>query len=201
MAVLMRIDLEQLRFWAVHTGPWFIAVFTLLYAVLTLFPLPRTLWTVAAGILFGPWVGLAVALVALTVSAIVAFSAVRGLFRVWVAARLQSRGLENFDDYLRRRGWVAIASLRMVGPVPFSLVNYAAALTPISLGQFAVATTVGSIPTTAVGVFFGDALTGTASPWVIGFLVLLSVVAVAALVLDVRRERARGGQKARPYSD
>src|SRR5699024_2422241 len=41
-------DIEQLRAWAHGAGAWFIVVFWIGYVVLTLFPLPRTFWTVAA---------------------------------------------------------------------------------------------------------------------------------------------------------
>ena len=70
MVVLTHVDMAQLRAWAHHTGPWFVVVFAALYVVFTLFPLPRTIWTVTAGILFGPWSGFALALVSLTLSLI-----------------------------------------------------------------------------------------------------------------------------------
>src|SRR5699024_9264423 len=88
--------------------------------------------------------------------------------------------------YLERRGWLAIASLRLVAAVPFSLLNYAAALTAISVGQFAVATLVGSIPTTAIGVFFGDLLTGQMHPEIIAAMIVCALVGIGGLILDSR---------------
>src|SRR5699024_3391886 len=63
LAVIFFVDLpgvEQLRTWADGAGSWFIALFWLCYVILTLFPLPRTIWTVSAGVLFGPVTGLAI---------------------------------------------------------------------------------------------------------------------------------------------
>ena len=68
--------------------------------------------------------------------------------------------------------------------VPFSILNYVAALTPIPVGQFTLATLIGSIPTTALGVFFGDALTGKSEPWLFVAMAILAVLGIGGLVLD-----------------
>ena len=56
IAAWMLIDvpsLAQLRSWSEQTGAWFPVVFWLAYVVITQFPIPRTLLTVSAGVLFG----------------------------------------------------------------------------------------------------------------------------------------------------
>lgn len=77
-------ELTDLRAGAQQYGDFFVVLFALSYIVFTLFPLPRTIWTVAAGILFGPVLGLGLALVCLTVSAALAFLGVRTLFGEWM---------------------------------------------------------------------------------------------------------------------
>ncbi|WP_290454397.1 TVP38/TMEM64 family protein [Corynebacterium stationis] len=189
LAVIFFVDLpgvEQLRTWADGAGSWFIALFWLCYVILTLFPLPRTIWTVSAGVLFGPVTGLAISLTALTVSAVIALLVVRGLLGEWMRPRLKHPAVAGINAHLERRGWLAIASLRLVAAVPFSLLNYAAALTAISVGQFAVATLVGSIPTTAIGVFFGDLLTGQMHPGIIAAMIVCALVGIGGLILDSR---------------
>lgn len=189
LAVIFFVDLpgvEQLRTWADGAGSWFIALFWLCYVILTLFPLPRTIWTVSAGVLFGPVTGLAISLTALTVSAMIALLVVRGLLGEWMRPRLKHPAVAGINAHLERRGWLAIASLRLVAAVPFSLLNYAAALTAISVGQFAVATLVGSIPTTAIGVFFGDLLTGQMHPGIIAAMIVCALVGIGGLILDSR---------------
>ena len=189
LAVIFFVDLpgvEQLRTWADGAGSWFIALFWLCYVILTLFPLPRTIWTVSAGVLFGPVTGLAISLTALTVSAVIALLVVRGLLGEWMRPRLKHPAVAWINAHLERRGWLAIASLRLVAAVPFSLLNYAAALTAISVGQFAVATLVGSIPTTAIGVFFGDLLTGQMHPGIIAAMIVCALVGIGGLILDSR---------------
>lgn len=189
LAVIFFVDLpgvEQLRTWADGADSWFIALFWLCYVILTLFPLPRTIWTVSAGVLFGPVTGLAISLTALTVSAVIALLVVRGLLGEWMRPRLKHPAVAGINAHLERRGWLAIASLRLVAAVPFSLLNYAAALTTISVGQFAVATLVGSIPTTAIGVFFGDLLTGQMHPGIIAAMIVCALVGIGGLILDSR---------------
>ena len=189
LAVIFFVDLpgvEQLRTWADGAGSWFIALFWLCYVILTLFPLPRTIWTVSAGVLFGPVTGLAISLTALTVSAVIALLIVRGLLGEWMRPRLKHPAVAGINAHLERRGWLAIASLLLVAAVPFSLLNYAAALTAIPVGQFAVATLVGSIPTTAIGVFFGDLLTGQMHPGIIAAMIVCALVGIGGLILDSR---------------
>ncbi|MCQ9339696.1 TVP38/TMEM64 family protein [Corynebacterium phoceense] len=182
-------DLSTLRAWAARFDPWFPVVFWLAYVTLTLFPLPRTIWTVAAGILFGPVEGLLLALTALSVSAAISFLVVRRLLGDWMRPRLVHPAVFKLNAHLERRGWFAIASLRMVAGVPFSILNYAAALTPVPFLQFLLATALGSIPTTAMGVFFGETLTTGPNPWVITATVVLTAVGIAGLVLDAKVAR------------
>lgn len=179
-------DIAALRKWSEHLGPWFVVAFTAAYVLFTQFPIPRTVWTVAAGLLFGPWLGLGVSLVALTMSATLSLIVVRSLLGEWIRPHLSHPAVFTINTRLERRGWLAIASLRLVAGVPFCLVNYVAALTPIPVAHFALATLIGSIPTTAIGVFFGDALTGHADPLTIVALLVAAVLGVAGLVLDTR---------------
>ncbi|SLM88172.1 DedA family protein paralog [Corynebacterium casei] len=187
-------DIGELRTWADGAGSWFIVLFWIGYVVLTLFPLPRTLWTVSAGLLFGPATGLLIALTALTASAIIALLVVRGLLGDWMRPRLKHPAVAGINARLERRGWLAIASLRLVAGVPFSLLNYAAALTSIPVGQFAIATAVGSIPTTAIGVFFGDLLTGQTHPGIVVAMVVCALLGIGGLILDARMPVAEAGQ-------
>ena len=179
-------DVSQLRDASTRYGAWFPLLFTLGYVIFTQLPFPRTFWTVAAGILFGPWKGLALSLCALTVSATLSLLIVRTLLGDWIRPHLTHPAVFKINAHLERRGWLAIASLRMVAGVPFSLLNYVAALTPVKLSHFTVATLLGSVPTTALGVFFGDALTGHTSPSIIVAMVAFAAIGMGGLYMDSR---------------
>ncbi|MCT2338832.1 TVP38/TMEM64 family protein [Corynebacterium sp. p3-SID1056] len=176
--------LATLRAWSESTGAWFPVVFWLFYVLLTQFPIPRTVMTLSAGILFGTWAGIALSLTATTAAAVLSLCLVRGLLRDWIAPRLTHPAVERINRRLEQRGWLAVASLRMIAGVPFSIMNYAAALTRVRVLPFAIATFFGSAPTTALGVIFGDTLTGQANPWAVAALVALGVFGVGGLLLD-----------------
>ena len=65
----------QLRDWAESLGPWVPLAFLAAHIVVTVFPFPRTAFTLASGLLFGPWLGIPIAVVASTVSALLALAA------------------------------------------------------------------------------------------------------------------------------
>ncbi|WP_087117935.1 TVP38/TMEM64 family protein [Corynebacterium urinipleomorphum] len=177
-------SLAQLRSWSDQTGPWFPALFWLLYVVVTQFPIPRTLLTVSAGILFGAVKGILLALTATTVSAVISLLLVRFLLRDWVEPRLTHPAVQRINQRLEERGWLAITSLRMIAGVPFSILNYAAALTRVPVLPFAAATFVGSAPGTILVTLFGETLTGDPDPVFVAIMVVLAIVGLAGVVFD-----------------
>lgn len=189
IAILHFFDMptvDEMRGWSSKTGRWFPLVFLGGYAFATLFPLPRTVWTVAAGILFGPAKGVLISLVALTLSACISMLAVRSFLKPWIQPHLSHPKMESINERLRRRGWPAIFGLRMVAAVPFSVLNYAAGLSSIKLAPYALATVVGSAPSTALGVLFGDALVDRSNPWILFAFAALSLAGIIALIVDCR---------------
>lgn len=178
--------LSTLREWADTLGPWFPIVFWLFYVLITQFPIPRTLMTVSAGILFGTVRGILIAITATTVSAVISLLVVRTLLRDWIAPRLTHPAVERINQRLEQRGWLAILSLRLIAAVPFSILNYVAALTRVPVVPFAAATLIGSLPGTVLVTIFGDTLTGQANPVVIAVMAVLAAVGIAGLIVDAR---------------
>ena len=178
--------LSTLRTWADTLGPWFPVAFWLLYILITQFPIPRTVMTVSAGILFGSVQGILIAITATTVSAVISLLIVRTLLRDWVEARLTHPAVEQINRRLEERGWLAILSLRLIAAVPFSVLNYAAALTRVPVLPLAIATFAGSLPGTVLVTIFGDTLTGEANPVVIAVMAVLAVIGLSGLILDAR---------------
>lgn len=178
--------LSTFREWSEQTGAWFPAIFWLIYVLITQFPIPRTIMTISAGILFGTVEGIILALTATTVSAVISLLIVRFLLRDWVEARLTHPMLHTINQRLEERGWLAVLSLRMIAAVPFSIMNYAAALTRVRVAPFAVATFIGSAPGTILVAIFGDTLTGDTKPVYVALMAVLALVGIAGLVLDTK---------------
>lgn len=178
--------LSTLRTWSDATGAWFPLLFFMLYVVVTQFPIPRTIMTISAGVLFGTVEGVVLALSATTVSAVISLVVVRFLLRDWVEPRLTNPKLQAVNARLEERGWLAVLSLRMIAAVPFSVLNYAAALTRVRVAPFALATLVGSAPGTVLVAVFGDTLAGEAKPVYVAAMAVLACVGVFGLVVDTK---------------
>ncbi len=180
----------QLRDWARSLGPWFPLAFLVAHSLGTVLPFPRTAFTLAAGLLFGSGLGIALAVTASTISAVLAVVLVRAFG--WQLAGLVSHPtIDAVDAHLRRRGWLAVLSLRLIPAVPFSVINYAAGATAVRLGPYAAATLVGLFPGTAAVVILGDALTGSVNPLLVLISLCTACVGVAGLAFELRNHRRK----------
>lgn len=178
----------QVRDWATSVGPWFPLAFLLAHVVVTVLPFPRTAFTLSAGLLFGPALGVTIAVVASSVSAVLALLLVRALG--WQVANLVSHPrVDALDAQLRARGWPAVLSLRLIPAVPFSVLNYAAGASAVRLMPYSLATVAGLLPGTAAVVVLGDALTGNVSPLLAVVSVCTATVGITLLAWETRRYR------------
>lgn len=178
--------LEQFRAWAAQLGPWFPAAFFAAYAIVTVAPVPRSTFTYSAAVLFTPAVAIPWSLVATGVAATLAFVVVRRLGHDRTVALRADPRVASVDARLRRRGWLSVGSLRLVPAVPFSVVNYAAALTSIPYPQFLVATVVGSAPGTVAAILLGHSLTSGDSSSALWATAGFAAVGLVGMVLDAR---------------
>jgi uncharacterized membrane protein YdjX (TVP38/TMEM64 family) len=178
----------QMRDWAESVGPWFPLAFLGAHIVVTVLPVPRTAFTLAAGLLFGPALGVLIAVVASTTSAVLALLLVRAAG--WQLTRLvPHRSIETVNERLQKRGWAAVLSLRLIPVVPFSAINYAAGASAVRLLPYALATVAGLLPGTAAVVILGDAIAGHPSPRLALVLLCTGALGVAGLVAEVRHYR------------
>ncbi len=182
----------QLRDWAQALGPWFPLAFLTAHTVVTVFPFPRTAFTLAAGLLFGPWLGVVLAVGASALSAVIVLIGMR-VFGWQLSRVVRHPRIESLDARLRQRGWPAVVSLRLIPAIPFSVINYAAGASAVRLGPYTVATLIGLLPGTAAVVVLGDALTGEVSPLLFAVSACTAAVGVALLVYEVRTHRRQPG--------
>ncbi len=145
------------------------------------------MFTLSAGLLFGAWLGIAIAVLASTVSAVLALYLVRAVGRDVVWQRISNPTIRRVDERIARRGWLAVGSLRLIAFVPFSVVNYCAGVSSIRLVPYVLATVVGVLPGTVGIVVLGDALTGETKPALLVLSAVCIVAGIAGLVVDSRR--------------
>jgi uncharacterized membrane protein YdjX (TVP38/TMEM64 family) len=178
----------QMRDWAESVGPWFPLAFLVAHIVVTIVPVPRTAFTLAAGLLFGPALGVLIAVLASTSSALIALYLVRAAG--WRLNRLvRHRSVDTVDERLRQRGWLAILSLRLIPAVPFSALNYAAGASAVRVLPYTLATLGGLLPGTAAVVILGDALAGHPGSLLYLVSVCTGALGLAGLIIEIRHYR------------
>lgn len=129
----------------------------LLYSALTIvgcvvLALPGVTFAVIAGMLFGPWLGTLMCLIATTIGAIAAYIA--GKFFLKDAIKplvMKNRWLKKvlFDD-AGRSDIVVLMITRLVPLFPYNLQNFAYGITDISLGAYSLYTFLFMIPGVAL---------------------------------------------------
>jgi len=178
----------QLRDWAASLGPWFPLAFLGAHTVITVLPFPRTAFTLAAGLLFGPALGVLIAVTASACSAVLALLLVRAAG--WRLSRvIRHPRMDALDARLQARGWPAVLSLRLIPAVPFSVLNYAAGASSVRVLPYLLATLAGLLPGTAAVVVLGDALTGNISPLLMLVSAVTAAVGIGGLIYETRLAR------------
>lgn len=178
-------------------GPAAPFVWVGLYALLTVAFFPGSVLTAASGLLFGPWLGTALAVLGATAGATGAFGIGRRLGREQVAGLAGPR-LTRLDELLTSRGLVAVLYLRLIPLVPFNALNYGAGVTAVAARDFVIGTAVGIVPGTFAYAALGGSLDDLGSPLGITAIVLVVVLAAAGPLLSKRfgvgrRETATDG--------
>lgn len=158
-------------------GFWAPVLFVLLQGVVTVAPVPRTVFTVAAGVLFGPVAGVALTVTGTVLAASGAFWLVRSLGRGVVERHTHRAGVAWLQARLERSGLLAVLSLRLIPMMPFPVVNYASGLSGVRFLPYLIGTVLGILPGTVAVVVLGDAAVGGAP-----HPVMLAVSGVSAII-------------------
>jgi uncharacterized membrane protein YdjX (TVP38/TMEM64 family) len=183
---------ERVHGWVDGYGVAGPVVFVVVSSLLTVCLFPGPLLSGASGLLFGTALGTGVSIVSATLGAVLAFSLARWLAHDAVE-QLQGRRLAALRAWVGRRGFLSVLYARLAPGVPYNLVNYAAGLSPVTLGAFAGATALGCAPRAFAYTALGGSLDDLASPEAIAAFVVLVVMAIAGLLLarrDLRTERS-----------
>lgn len=107
--------------------------------------IPVNLLILATALSFGPITGFALALAGSLLGGLASYLLGRWLGRE-VVRKLAGKKLNRLSRRLARRGWLAVALLRMVPIAPFTLVNMVAGASHISTRSFLIGTAIGMCP-------------------------------------------------------
>ncbi|HEX8525753.1 FAD-dependent oxidoreductase [Allosphingosinicella sp.] len=174
-----------------------IGLFFLVYVAMTALSFPGAgLFSLAAGAIFGLWLGTAIVSFGSTAGACLAFLGSRYLFRGWVERRYGPR-LAAVDRGIERDGIFYLLTLRLNPAVPYFLINLAMGLTRMRLPVYALVSQIGMLPATIIYVNAGTQLAQISSPSdilspeLIASLVLLSLFPLIAKLATDRLRRRR----------
>lgn len=174
-----------------------VAFFALFVAGIVLFA-PGSAFTLAAGVAYGMWLGLALSVAATTVAAAIHFAIARHLLEGVVRRRLaHRRPFEILDRAVSRDAWKIVGLTRVSSVIPGAVQNVLYAVTSVRFRTFVLASIVGLVPPTlffaAAGSTGADLLgaggTGAMASFEIRAAALGALaLAVAFLVRRARRE-------------
>lgn len=186
VAVVVAVTLAPRRSEVVHLveqfGVYAPAAGIVAYALFSVLLVPGSLLSVAAGYVFGPFIGTVVTVVGGLIGATLSFAVTRTVAREPVR-RLTGDRRERFDAWLERHGAMTFAYVRLVPGVPYQLVNYVGGLTSVSTRQYIAGTALGLIPGGFAYAALGGTIDDPTSPGFIGaVLLLLTVLAVGPLL-------------------
>jgi uncharacterized membrane protein YdjX (TVP38/TMEM64 family) len=143
--------------WVEGTGPWAPATFVVLYIVATIICVPSFALTLGGAAIFGFWSGFLIVSIASTLAAGAAFITGRHLAGGWAARKLEnSPVLGELCRSMGKEGWKLVLLTRLSPVLPYTLLNYAFALTSVKLGTFLLASLIGMTPGRLVYVWLGS---------------------------------------------
>ncbi|MBS0420969.1 MAG: TVP38/TMEM64 family protein [Proteobacteria bacterium] len=172
-----------------------------LYVLATVGLVPGLILTLAAGALFGLWLGTLTVSAGSVLGATAAFVLGRTLARDWVRRRVEGwPRIHALDRALGTRGFWIVLLTRLSPVFPFNLLNYTYGITAVRPRDFIVASWLGMLPATIAYVYAGsvasslaEALTGHAHVGSVRSLLLVvglaATVAVAVLVTRLARRQ------------
>ncbi|MDX2232126.1 MAG: TVP38/TMEM64 family protein [Leptolyngbyaceae cyanobacterium bins.349] len=187
--------------WIQAAGWAGVFAYILLYSVATVFLIPGSLLTLGGGAIYGLGWGSLYGVTAATLGAIAAFLVGRSLARHWVEQRMANyASFQAIAHAVAQDGWKIVLLTRLSPLFPFTLLNYAFALTRVSLRDYSLGS-VGMIPGTILYVYLG-ALAGdlaaiasrpplsreaAMAQWIVRLLGLVATIIVTAYITRIAR--------------
>lgn len=203
--LIIAVWLLPAREWLIQSADWAQAHpriawagFILAYILAAVFMVPGSILTLAAGVLFGVALGVALVSLAATLGACCAFLVGRFLTRDWVESRLEAMPrFRALDRAVARRGWLIVLLARLSVVIPYNLLNYALGLTNVRFGAYLFGTLVGMLPAIFLYVYLGSvagslaSLEQTGAPLIPQSLFVAGLIVTAILILVIARLTAR----------
>jgi uncharacterized membrane protein YdjX (TVP38/TMEM64 family) len=189
------LEQERLKSWVDGFGAVAPLIYILIFATAPSLFLPGLPITLAGGLVFGPLWGTVYASVGSTLGAGLAFLVARYFARKQIEDLLGPR-LQAIDEGVQRKGWVYVATTRLIPLFPYNLLNYAFGLSKIRFLEYLLTSWICMLPATAAYVVFSssllDILKGKISrEMIIGLFLILFVSAIPFLIQKLQKRMGK----------
>ena len=181
----------------VELGPWAPVLFVLLYIAAAVTLAPAFFLTVAGGAVFGVWQGSLLVFVGASLGASAVYALASPLARTrWMQRITADRRVAAVRHAVAGGGVRIMLLLRLSPLVPYSILNYALALSGVRYADFVVAL-LGMIPAILLYTYYGKVVgdvaalaAGVSPPRGVEYYVLLAVGLVTVVVSTTMITRA-----------
>jgi uncharacterized membrane protein YdjX (TVP38/TMEM64 family) len=154
------------------------------YAAATVLFIPGSILTIAAGFIYGLGQAIPIISVGSTLGATIAFLLGRFLIRSLIERKIKKYPrFHAIDKAIAVEGWKIVLLLRLIPLIPFNLLNYALALTSVSLKAYVLASWIGMLPGTILFIYIGttakdltDIITGKVNTQTLGLRIGFAVI-------------------------
>ncbi|WCJ23673.1 SNARE associated Golgi protein family [Euphorbia peplus] len=140
-------------------GAWGPLVLAVAYIPLTVLAVPASVLTLGGGYLFGLPVGFIADSIGATIGATSAFLLGRTIGRPFVVSKLKDYPqFRSVAIAIQKSGFKIVLLLRLVPLLPFNVMNYLLSVTPVTVGEYMLASWLGMMPITLILVYIGTTL-------------------------------------------
>ncbi len=209
--LLLSLPLDALmdatQAWIEGLGFWAPLAFAITYGLAATLFVPGSALSLAAGVLFGVWVGTAVVWLGATLAIVLSFLIARYAARARVEALAKTRPrFAAVDRAIGEEGWKIVALMRLSPVFPFSLQNYLFGVTAIRFWPCAISSSAFILPGTFLYVYLGFAGgeaasvvggSGNSDPWKLA-LQLVGLLATLVVTVYIARIAAKAVAKHAP---
>lgn len=188
------IDAEPFREWVQARGAMAPIVFIAVMALSVLFaPIPNVPIFIAAGLVWGPWLGTAYSMAGLVIGSAMAFYAARWLGRRYLAKLVGAKMAVRLDSLADTMGGRVVFWARMLPGINFDWISIVAGMTSIRFSVFIVYSALGMLIPTGSVVIAGDGL--SSNPRVTLLMAVLWFAAIVATGLYFWQRRRRAARR------
>lgn len=131
-------------------------LFIFLYCLMSIFCLPNVLLVLAGGVVFGFYIGTILNLLGATLGAACGFCLSRYFLNDFFKFKFKhDTKMQRLMKQVDRRGWRAVALLRLMPMMPYNIVNYGLGTTSIKFRDYIIASAIFLIPNKLILTYCG----------------------------------------------